>query len=74
MDLIQIPNDGGKRVHIPGIPMLIRIHSRDTGGDPDRLTPWVCTMPSSSNSSRAIDPLIRAMTFPDLRRSIKVLS
>jgi quercetin dioxygenase-like cupin family protein len=29
---MQIPVDGGKRVNILGIPMLIRIHGRDTGG------------------------------------------
>jgi len=32
MNPIQIPNDGGKRVSILGIPMRIRIHGRDTGG------------------------------------------
>ena len=31
MNPIQIPNDGGKQVNILGIPMLIRIHGRDTG-------------------------------------------
>jgi quercetin dioxygenase-like cupin family protein len=29
---IHLPNDGGKKVNILGIPMLIRIHGRDTGG------------------------------------------
>ena len=29
---ILIPKDGGKQVNILGIPMLIRIHGRDTGG------------------------------------------
>jgi quercetin dioxygenase-like cupin family protein len=29
---MQIPVDGGKQVNILGIPMLIRIHGRDTGG------------------------------------------
>ena len=29
---IQMPPDGGKKVNILGIPMLIRIHGRDTGG------------------------------------------
>ena len=29
---IQIPHDGGKKVHILGIPMVIRVHGRDTGG------------------------------------------
>ena len=32
MNPIQIPNDGGRQVNILGIPMLIRIHGRDTGG------------------------------------------
>jgi len=32
MSPIQISNDGGKRVNILGIPMLIRILGRDTGG------------------------------------------
>ncbi len=32
MNPIQIPSDGGKPVNILGIPMLIRIHGRDTGG------------------------------------------
>ena len=32
MTPIQIPSDGGKRVNILGIPMLIRLHGRDTGG------------------------------------------
>jgi quercetin dioxygenase-like cupin family protein len=32
MNPIQVPNDGGKSVNILGIPMLIRIHGRDTGG------------------------------------------
>src|SRR5881394_1286723 len=32
MNPIHIPNDGGKRVNILGIPMVIRIHGRDTGG------------------------------------------
>jgi len=32
MNPIQIPNDGGKSVNILGIPMLMRIHGRDTGG------------------------------------------
>lgn len=29
---IQVPSDGGKHVNILGIPMLIRIHGRDSGG------------------------------------------
>ena len=29
---IQIPSDGGKKVDVLGIPMVIRIHGRDTGG------------------------------------------
>ena len=32
MTPIQIPNDGGKKVNILGIPMVIRIHGRDTNG------------------------------------------
>ena len=32
MNPIQVPSDGGKQVNILGIPMLIRIHGRDTGG------------------------------------------
>ena len=29
---IQVPDDGGRKVNILGIPMVIRIHGRDTGG------------------------------------------
>ena len=32
MKPILIPNDGGKKVNILGIPMVIRIRGRDTGG------------------------------------------
>ncbi len=32
MTPIQVPSEGGKQVNILGIPMLIRIHGRDTGG------------------------------------------
>jgi quercetin dioxygenase-like cupin family protein len=32
MQPIHIPDDGGKKVNILGIPMVIRIHGRDTGG------------------------------------------
>ena len=32
MNPIQIPNDSGQQVNILGIPMLIRLHGRDTGG------------------------------------------
>jgi quercetin dioxygenase-like cupin family protein len=32
MNPLQIPNDGGKKVNILGIPMVIRLHGRDTGG------------------------------------------
>src|SRR5258708_12065498 len=32
MKPILTPADGGKQVNILGIPMLIRIHGRDTGG------------------------------------------
>src|ERR1051326_2489596 len=32
MNPILVPNDGGLKVNILGIPMVIRIHGRDTGG------------------------------------------
>ena len=32
MKPIQVPNDGGKKINILGIPMVLRIHGRDTGG------------------------------------------
>ena len=32
MNPIQIPSDGGKKINVLGIPMVIRIHGRDTGG------------------------------------------
>src|SRR5438552_18940959 len=32
MNSIQVPHDGGNKVNILGIPMVIRIHGRDTGG------------------------------------------
>src|SRR5690242_5278809 len=32
MKPIQVSNDGGKKVNILGIPMVIRIHGRDTDG------------------------------------------
>ena len=32
MKPIQIPSDGGRKINILGIPMVIRIHGRDTGG------------------------------------------
>jgi len=32
MDPIQIPSEGGKQINVLGIPMVIRIHGRDTGG------------------------------------------
>jgi len=32
MNPIQVPKEGGRSVNILGIPMLIRIHGRDTGG------------------------------------------
>ena len=32
MNAIQVPNDGGKKLNVLGIPMVIRIHGRDTGG------------------------------------------
>ncbi|HTY89113.1 MAG TPA: cupin domain-containing protein [Candidatus Acidoferrum sp.] len=32
MNPVEVPNNGGKKVNILGIPMLIRVHGRDTGG------------------------------------------
>jgi quercetin dioxygenase-like cupin family protein len=32
MNPIQISSDGGKQVNVLGIPIVIRIHGRDTGG------------------------------------------
>lgn len=32
MNPIQVSSDGGKKVNVLGIPMVIRIHGRDTGG------------------------------------------
>jgi mannose-6-phosphate isomerase-like protein (cupin superfamily) len=32
MEPIQIPSEGGKQINVLGIPMVIRIHGRDTGG------------------------------------------
>ena len=32
MKPIQIPSDGGKKINVLGIPMVIRIHGHDTGG------------------------------------------
>jgi mannose-6-phosphate isomerase-like protein (cupin superfamily) len=32
MNPIQVPNDGGQTVNVLGIPMVIRIHGRDTDG------------------------------------------
>ena len=32
MNAIQVPHGGGSKLNILGIPMLIRIHGRDTGG------------------------------------------
>src|SRR5438128_2636919 len=32
MKPIQIPSDGGTKLNVLGIPMVIRIHGRDTGG------------------------------------------
>jgi quercetin dioxygenase-like cupin family protein len=29
---IAIPDDGGKKVNVLGIPMVVRVHGRDTGG------------------------------------------
>jgi len=32
MNPIQIPSEGGQQLNVLGIPMVIRIHGRDTGG------------------------------------------
>jgi quercetin dioxygenase-like cupin family protein len=32
MKPIQLPSDGGTKINVLGIPMVIRIHGRDTGG------------------------------------------
>ena len=32
MKPILIPSDGGKKINVLGIPMVIRVHGRDTGG------------------------------------------
>jgi len=32
MQPIHVPDEGGKKVNVLGIPMVIRIHGRDTGG------------------------------------------
>lgn len=32
MNPLTVPSDGGKKVRILGIPMVIRVHGRDTGG------------------------------------------
>jgi len=32
MKPIQIPSNGGKKINVLGIPMVIRIHGHDTGG------------------------------------------
>src|SRR5438270_7349727 len=32
MKSIQVPSDAGKKVNVLGIPMVMRIHGRDTGG------------------------------------------
>ena len=32
MSPIQVPNDGGQKINVLGIPMVIRIHGRDTNG------------------------------------------
>jgi quercetin dioxygenase-like cupin family protein len=29
---IQVPPEGGKKVNVLGIPMVVRVHGRDTGG------------------------------------------
>ena len=32
MKPIQIPSEGGKKLNVLGIPMVLRLHGRDTGG------------------------------------------
>jgi cytolysin (calcineurin-like family phosphatase) len=32
MNPIPIPSEEGKQINVPGIPMVIRIYGRDTGG------------------------------------------
>ena len=32
MQPIHVPDDGGRKINVLGIPMVIRIHGRDTGG------------------------------------------
>jgi mannose-6-phosphate isomerase-like protein (cupin superfamily) len=32
MNPIHVPNDGGKKVNVLGIPLVIRVHGRDTNG------------------------------------------
>lgn len=32
MHPIQVPEDGGRKTNVLGIPMVIRLHGRDTGG------------------------------------------
>ncbi len=32
MQPIHVPNEGGRKVNVLGIPMVIRVHGRDTGG------------------------------------------
>ena len=32
MNPIHIPNDGGTKLNVLGIPLVIRVHGRDTGG------------------------------------------
>jgi hypothetical protein len=32
MNPIQVPNDGGRKVNVLGIPLIIRIHGCDTNG------------------------------------------
>src|SRR5260221_1259342 len=32
MQPMHVPNEGGRKVNVLGIPMVIRVHGRDTGG------------------------------------------
>ena len=32
MNPVLVPSDGGRKINILGIPMVIRVHGRDTGG------------------------------------------
>lgn len=32
MHPVEVPNDGGKKVNVLGVPLVIRLHGRDTNG------------------------------------------